>query len=115
MNTIEKNEARILTLDEIKKLPPATVIYRMYIGTITKEEIDVMEFPAENLGVSYAFICPAMICESGEDGYLVGGDSSGSFDSYYADNLDGDQYWNSMPTIDQIHQYGITEEEYNAL
>ena len=115
MNTIEKNEARILTLDEIKKLPPATVIYRMYIGTITKEEIEGNEFPAENLGVSYAFICPAMICESGEDGYLVGGDESGWFDSQYANNLDGDQYWDSRPTIEQVHQYGITEEEYNAL
>lgn len=115
MNTIEKNEARILSLDEIKELPPATVIYRMSIGTIDKKEIEGMEFPADCLGVSYAFITPAMICESGEDGYLVGGDSGGWFSSYYSDNLEGNQYWDSRPTIEQIHQYGITEEEYNAL
>lgn len=115
MNTIEKNEARILSLDEIKRLSPATVIYRMSIGTITKEEIEGMEFPGDCLGLSYAFITPAMICESGDNGFLVGGDSGGTFDSYYADNLDGDQYWDSRPTIEQVHQYGITEEEYNAL
>lgn len=112
MNTIE---TRILSMEEIKKLPPATVIYRMSIGTITEEEIVSMDFSPENLGVSYAFITPAMICESGADGFLVGGNEGGTFTSYFADNLDGDQYWNCMPSTEQIHQYGITEEEYNAL
>ena len=115
MNTIEKKEAKILSLDEIKKLSPATVIYRMDIGTITKEDIENNEFPSVCFGLSYAFITPAMICESGEDGYLVGGDSAGSFRSYYADNLDGDLYWDSWPTVEQIHQYGLTEEDFNAL
>jgi len=115
MNTIEKNVARILSLDEIKRLSPATVIYRMSVGTITEDEIQSNDFPSEALGICYAFITPAMICESGDNGFLVGGDSGGTFDSYYADNLDGDQYWDSRPTIEQVHQYGITEEEYNAL
>ena len=81
MNTITKNEARILSLEEIKRLPQATVIYRMTVDTITEEEIAGNEFSSECLGISYAFITPAMICESGEDGYLVGGNEAGTFDS----------------------------------
>ena len=115
MNTIEKNEARILSLDEIKKLPPATVIYRMSITTIDEKDIADWEMSPEYLGVKWTCIMPAMICESGDNGYVVGGDDGGYFCSYYADNLEGDQYWDSRPTVEQTHQYGITEEEYNAL
>lgn len=115
MNTNTKNEARILSLDEIKKLPPATVIYRMWISTITEEDITNWEMAPDNLGKKWTSIAPAMICESGDNGYLVGGNEAGTFDSYFANNLDGDLYWDSMPTVEQIHQYGITEEEYNAL
>lgn len=115
MNTNTKNEARILSMHEIKKLPPATVIYRMAVDTITEEMIDGFDFPPEYLGVNYVFITPCMICQNGDNGYLVGGDESGYFDSSFADNLDGYLHWDSMPSVEQIHQYGITEEEFNDI
>ena len=99
MNTTAKK----LTLDEIKELPVATIIWRAYV--IETDE-----------GIVWHGTVPAMICVPGKGGYFLGGDEAGAFDYEIDDHLTDDQsdsYWDSQPADDQLP--GITKQEYDDL
>lgn len=97
MNTIAKK----LTLDEIKALPKASVIW-MEVNDKTDN------------GIVWYSLDPVMIRVPGENGYLIGGNKDSiidlAIDSHLLDNI---SIWNHEPNREQL--IGITQEEYDSI
>lgn len=97
MNTIAKK----LSLDEIKALPKASVIW-MEVNDITDN------------GIVWHSLDPVMIRVPGENGYLIGGNKDSiidlAIDSHLLDNF---SIWNHEPNREQLT--GITQEEYDSI
>ena len=92
--------ARKLTIEEIKALPFASVIW---FSNVTNDN-----------GVIWHWKIPVVIVDPGEYGLLVGPDEGGIFDAKINDNmLDNPNcsYWTIEPDNDMLP--GITKEEYN--
>ena len=101
MNEITK--AKKLTIDEIKSLPLASVVW--------------FSFEYENdEGIAWHGYRPVMVCVPGENGTLIGGEEDSyiriSIDDHMLDSRE-DSFWNFKPNEEQLK--GITEEEYNAM
>ena len=93
--------ARKLTLDEIKALPKASVIW-MENQYITDE------------GIIWYSLDPMMVCVPGENGCLIGGDKHSHFDLDIDDHLlDDSTMWNMEPAKNQL--VGISAAEYDAM
>ena len=97
MNTIAKK----LTLDEIKALPKASIIW-MEVNDKTDN------------GIVWYSLDPVMIRVPGENGYLIGGNKDSiidlAIDSHLLDNI---SIWNHEPNREQLT--GITQEEYDSI
>lgn len=104
MNTNEimnTNTAHQLTLAELEALPLGSVIWISFIYE-------------EKNGVVWHSIWPVMVCATGKDGYIIGGDRDSIFDWDIASLLkEGFTAWSMKPDDSMIP--GITEEEFNAL
>ena len=94
------NDAKKLTLDEIKNLPKGSVIWRE-------------EFAEDDdCGFVYYQLEPMLICVPGEDGVLAwANDSSYLFLSIGEDLLSRRSFWNKEPEPDMIE--GVPESEYD--
>ena len=92
--------ARKLTIEEIKALPFASVIWHSYV--------------TNDNGVVWHSKLPVVIVMPGEWGHLAGSDEAGLFEADIHDNMfDGyyNAYWTMEPDDDMLP--GITKEEYN--
>lgn len=100
--TNETNTARKLTLDEIKALPRASVVW-CAMRTVSDD------------GICWFSADPVLVGVAGEGGDLIGSNEAGIIYRVINDELfDRDvSIWTSEPTPEQAH--GITEKEYNAL
>ena len=97
------NTAKKLTIEELKALPKASVVWCAF------EETD-------DYGIVWHHSDPAIICEPGEGGMLLGGDKDGYFDHTIDDGLLNLSYlsiWDHEPNDDQL--IGISETDYNSV
>lgn len=94
--------ARKLTLEEIKSLPFASVIWCAYV--------------TNDSGVIWHTKMPVVIVSPGEDGLLAGADEAGIYEVNVNDNMldyPRDSFWTLEP--DDAMLPGITREEYNEI
>ena len=97
------NSAKKLTLDEIRTLPKASVIWYSY-ELITDE------------GIMFHSVDPLMVCAPGDNGRLIGGGKDYDLDLDINKHLFDDPcsaLWDSKPCADQLN--GISGEEYDAI
>ncbi len=103
MKTNEIINAKKLTIDEIKSLPLASVVWFSF-----EHESDE--------GIAWHGYWPVMVCVPGENGRLIGGDEDSyiniSINDHMLDSQE-DSFWNFKPNEEQLK--GITEEEFNAM
>jgi hypothetical protein len=103
VNTME-NTAKKLTLEEIKALPRASVIW-------------LVTYNCSDDGVVWHEVDPSLICVAGEGGVICGADNDSTWDFVINDDLFERPYkfefWNYEPNREQLP--GITGDEYNGL
>lgn len=95
--------SRKLTIEEIKSLPLASVIW--YAREYKTDE-----------GIVWHCYSPVMVCVPGDNGELIGGDEASIIEVTISDKMMNDpidSFWNYRPEESQLK--GITEEEYNSL
>lgn len=102
---METTNARILTLEEIKSLSKASVIWR-----VSHQEDD-------DYHIHFHTVNPALIAVPGENGLIVGGDVGSLFCHDINDELinDGILFWSAEPAEEQLTDYGIPEAEFNKI
>ena len=107
-NTMKKESiAKQLTLQELKELPRATVVWVE------------LRFKEDN-GILWHAVEPGMIISSGDDLFIVGGGEGGYFAHDIAESDDisnwflENAFWNQEPTEDQV-KYGLSEKEFNEM
>lgn len=96
------NTAKKLTLDEIKALPRASVIWSSFVFNTDE-------------GIQFHTVYPVMVCVPHENGCLIGGDEE-IYLRWIIDNqlMENDvTFWDIEPARDQLP--GITQNEYDGL
>lgn len=94
--------ARKLTLEEIKALPKATVIWFALEQT-------------GDTGVIWHSVYPCVVCASGENGMIIGGNKEEIFCRDITDTMLDESdisFWDHEPN--DIQLIGINEKEYNS-
>ena len=94
--------AKKLSIEEMKALPFASVIWRN-LTTVNDN------------GITFYVNSPCLVCDVGDNLYLVGGDSAGSFEYGIEDILNDESisFWNGEPRKDQLT--GISISEYDEM
>lgn len=98
----EMTIARKLTLDEIKELPKATVLWIEFV-----DETDE--------GIIWHSVDPVLVCAPGPGGALIGGNKDSFIDLNIDDDLlkNGRVFWDREPNREQLT--GINQDEYDTL
>ena len=96
------NAAKKLSLEEIKALPKASVVWMQ------------IQYESDD-GIKWYSLDPVMVCVPGENGFLIGGDMDCTIGRNIDDQLlDKDTtIWNMEP--DKSQMVGMTAAEYDAL
>ena len=96
------NAAKKMTLDEIKALPKASIVW-----------LEV-QYESDD-GIKFYSLDPVMVCVPGEDGCLIGGDKHCFINRDIDDQLldDATTIWSMEPDREQLE--GMSAAEYDAL